>query len=254
MVAEKFSKFCQTIGSEVTQSELISLFSNLCLDKEPEVRTAAAFQIAGVCSLLSKDQVVSQILPAPERKNDIYYALSLADAVYGSGGFGTRLNLNLREDKGYTYGVRSGIQSLSECGIWIAGGGVQGNKTKESMIEFLNELDNLGGKKPISENELNAARTTRLRGYAQRFESLNAIAMRVGDLWTQNLPMTEFQKELDETQKLSLDAVNKAAQSLVKRDKAFFVLVGDLKKIKAGLEELKAGEIVVLDKEGKEIK
>ena len=61
---------------------------------------------------------------------------TLADAVWGGGGFGTRLNLNLREDKGYSYGVFSNAALLRHAGAVIASGGVQTDKTKESVVEF----------------------------------------------------------------------------------------------------------------------
>lgn len=60
--------------------------------------------------------VVSQFLPAPARQTPDYYSLRLADSVWGGGGFGTRLNLNLRENKGYSYGV------FSNLALYRAGG------------------------------------------------------------------------------------------------------------------------------------
>ncbi|MBF0502507.1 MAG: insulinase family protein [Candidatus Riflebacteria bacterium] len=195
--------------------------------------------------------VVTQILPAPDRKNSGYYALSMADAVWGGGGFGTRLLLNLREDKGYTYSVRSALNSLSAAGSWIAAGAMQTDKTKESVTEFINELDNLGGKKPISAAELDAARVTRVRGFPQRFESFGSIAQRVADIWVHQLPLDEFKRELSYSKSLGLAEVNSAAASWAKRNQSMLLLVGDVRKIRPGLEALKAGEIVVLDKTGK---
>jgi zinc protease len=109
--------------------------------------------------------VVTQIVSAPKRKTPDYYSLRLADAVWG-GGFGTRLNLNLREDKGYSYGVFSNMSLFSAAGSWWASGGVQTNKTKESVAEFAAELKALTGQKPISEKELADAKANRVRGYA----------------------------------------------------------------------------------------
>ncbi len=86
--------------------------------------------------------IVAQLFAAPTRQAEDYYAFNLADAVYG-GGFKTRLNLNLREDKGYSYGVYSFPSFYAKSGAWIASGGVQTNKTKESIVEFNNELKNI---------------------------------------------------------------------------------------------------------------
>jgi zinc protease len=197
--------------------------------------------------------VVTQILPAPERKAQDYYALSLADAVWG-GGFGTRLNLNLREDKGYSYGVFSFPTLYSKAGIWRAGGGVQTNKTKESVVEFMKELRNLSGEKPITESELVDAKHNRIRGYAQQFESLSRIAGQIAQLWSSNLPLTELQRATVELDRATNASVNAAAQKYAAPKGATLLLVGDLSKIEAGIRGLNLGEYVVLDVEGKPIK
>ena len=120
--------------------------------------------------------VIAHVLPAPARAAADYAAVTLADAVYGGGGFGTRLNLNLREDKGYSYGVFSNAALLRQAGAIIASGGVQTDKTKESAAEFITELKNLAGAKPITQAELDAARLTKIRGYSQQFESLDRVS------------------------------------------------------------------------------
>jgi len=193
--------------------------------------------------------VVSLALPAPKRKSEDYYALRLADAVWGGGGFGTRLNLNLREDKGYSYGVFSNQALNRHTGIWWASGAVQTDKTAESVIEFIRELDLLAGKKPITEEELENARATRIRGYAQQFESLMRIAGQIAELWSAGLSTDELQREIDQTARITLEQANQAAQRYAKPDRAILLLVGDLKKIAPGLKELRP--IVELDVEGR---
>ena len=197
--------------------------------------------------------VISHVLPASQRKADDYYALSLANAVYG-GGFGTRLNLNLREDKGYSYGVFAFPQQFSKGGAWIASGGVQTNKTKESAVEFMRELKFIAGEKPITEKELSTARLGRIRGYAQQFESYGRIAGQVVALWEAGLPMTDLQRETDELAKLQLGAVNATAAKYAALPGTSLLLVGDLSQIEAGIRELNLGEIVILDVEGKPVR
>jgi zinc protease len=194
--------------------------------------------------------VVAHILPAPPRKTDDYYALTLANAVYG-GGFGTRLNLNLRENKGYSYGVFSNPSLFSKAGTWVASGGVQTNKTKESVVEFVNELKNFAGAKPVSDTELKTARLGRVRGYAQQFEADGRIADQIIALWTAGLPMTDLQRETTGLEGTTLAAVNAAAAKYAAPSGATLLLVGDLSKIEAGVRELNLGDIVILDVEGK---
>ena len=197
--------------------------------------------------------VIAHVLPAPARKSADYYSVVLADAVYGGGGFGTRLNLNLREDKGYSYGVFSNAALLSSGGAIIASGGVQTDKTAESAVEFMNELKNLSGAKPISETELTNARLTKVRGYAQQFESLGRVADQVLALWTVGLPTTELQQEPEKLMSVPLNAVNAAAAKYGQPSGATLLLVGDLSKIEAGIRKLNLGEIVVLDVEGRPV-
>jgi Predicted Zn-dependent peptidases len=194
--------------------------------------------------------VILEIMSGPPRKTDDYYALRLADTVWG-GVFGSRLNLNLREDKGYSYGVFSNQAFLSRAGVWWAQGGVQTNKTKESLTEFISELKFLAGQKPISETELADAKANRLRGYAMQFESLGDISGQIALLWVAGMPMTELQREPTETQKMTLAQVNAAAQKYAVPGKTTLLLIGDVSKFQTGIKELNAGEIVILDVEGK---
>ena len=194
-----------------------------------------------------------QFLPAPRRQTDDYYPLLLADAVWGGGGFGTRLNLNLREDKGYSYGVFSTLALFREGGYWYAGGPVQTDKTVESVAEFDKEMKNLGGAKPISEEEFSTARLTKVRGYAQQFESYGRIAGQIAELWGYSLPMTELQQEYDATAKATLPATLAAAKKYAKPAQSAMVLVGDRTKVEAGLRKLNVGEVVLIDSEGRRV-
>jgi zinc protease len=197
--------------------------------------------------------VVYEILPGPPRSESDYYALSLGDTVWG-GSASARLGSNIREEKGYSYGVFSSTTPHVKYGTWTASGGVQTNKTKEAVVEFQKELKFIAGEKPVSEKELTEARNQRVRGYAQKFESLDRVAGQVQELWTLGLPMTELQTEPDQLQKVSREAVNAAAEKYATPSKSTLLLVGDLAKIEAGIRELKIGEVVVVDAEGKMVK
>ena len=199
----------------------------------------------------SAQTVVAQWLPGVPRKSPDYDALSLVDAVWGGGGFGTRLNLNLREDKGYSYGVFSNFAPLSSAGGWSASGGVQTDKTAPSVAEFHKELKDLAGGRPITEEELSHAKTRRVRGYAQQFESLSRIAGQIGTLWTLGLPMTELQREYDATTGISIQQVHAATKKYVRPEASTLLLVGDRSKVEGPLQDLKLGDIVVVDVEGR---
>jgi zinc protease len=197
--------------------------------------------------------VVVNFLPAPPRNSPDYDALSLVDAVWGGGGFGTRLNLNLREKHGYSYAVFSNFNPMRTAGNWSAGGGVQTDKTSESVTEFDKEMKALAGATPISEDELAVAKARRVRGYAQQFESLGRITNEISNLWALNLPMSELQREYDATGAVTLPQVLAAAKKYVLPASSSILVIGDRAKIEPGLKALNLGEVVVLDVEGKAV-
>ncbi|HTP13390.1 MAG TPA: insulinase family protein, partial [Bacteroidota bacterium] len=196
---------------------------------------------------------VSQVLRGPSRLNPDYYHLKLADAVWG-GGFMTRLNLNLREDKGYTYGAFSALSLLSKAGYWFSSASVQTDKTGETVSEFVRELNDLAGSRPISEQELAEAKANRIRGFAQQFESLHRIGSIVADLWSYGLPTTELQREQNGLEAATTSQVNSVVRKYAVPSESMFVLVGDLSKIEAPVGAVGFGEIVVLDDEGNRIR
>ncbi|HKF44764.1 MAG TPA: insulinase family protein [Thermoanaerobaculia bacterium] len=198
----------------------------------------------------SAQTVVTQAMAGLPRSSPDYFALELADGVWG-GGAASRLDMNLREDKGYSYGVFSVLRPFSKSGVWFSVGGVQTDKTKESVAEFDKEMKAIAGGRPITPEEFEFQKLRILRGYAQQFEALSRVVGQVADLWTEGLPMTELQREYDEIGKLTLAAARAAAEKYAQPGKAALVLVGDRAKIGPGVQELKIGEVVVLDVEGK---
>ncbi|HVK39469.1 MAG TPA: pitrilysin family protein [Candidatus Kapabacteria bacterium] len=194
--------------------------------------------------------VVCQVLPGVARRSGDYYAIELADAVWGGAGFANRLNMNLREDKGYSYGVFSWPMYLREGGMWTAGGGVQTDKTRESIAELMSELAAISSTKPIASDELERARELRLRSFSQEFETAGEVARRVLDTWSFGLPMSEIGREPIELGRTDLDAVNAAARRYLVADKAAVVLVGDRSVVAPTLGGLGLGEVILLDAEG----
>ncbi len=190
-------------------------------------------------------------MPGVGRKSPDYFALTLADGAWG-GSASSRLDMNLREDKGYSYGAFSVLQALQE-GIWYGTAGVQTNKTRESVAEFDKELKGIGGAVPITEAEFADDHNRIVRGYAQGFESLGQIEDQVANLWADGLPMSALQGDYEQTAKVTREQAQAAAEKYAKPDKAIWLLVGDRVKIEPGVRELNLGEIVLLDAEGKPV-
>jgi zinc protease len=196
---------------------------------------------------------ILQFLPAPKRTTPDYAALAMADAVWGGGGFGTRLNLNLREDKGYSYGVFSNLVQMREAGVWYASGPVQTDKTSEAVAEFDKEMKALAGAKPISEEEFASAKQTKVRGFAQSFESYSRVVDQIERLWSLGLPMRELQTEFDDAAASTLAGALAAAKLHARPDRASMILVGDRAKIEAKVRALAVGEVLLVDGEGRPV-
>jgi zinc protease len=195
--------------------------------------------------------VVGQMLPGISRSAADYYAVGLVNSAWGGATLGTRLNMNLREDKGYSYGVFANLNAMSKAGAWWASGGVQTDKTAEALTEFDKELKSLVGDKPIDAKEFETVRDRLTRGYTQQFESLERVTQQIGNLWVLGLPMTELQREFDATAALTLAQVDAAAKKYIIPAKASVLLVGDRSKIEAKVKALNLGDVVLLDVEGK---
>ena len=159
--------------------------------------------------------------------------------------------MDLREEKGYSYGVFSLPHFYSKYSLWIASGGVQTDKTKESAIEFQKQLHFIAGEKPVSEKELEEAKHSRVRGYAQQFESMSRISQQLITLWSLDRPISDLQREPEELERVDLASVNAVAEKYANPGHATLLLVGDAAKIEPGLHEANIGEIVHIDVEGR---
>lgn len=197
----------------------------------------------------SAQTLIEQLLPGAARGSDDYYALSLANTVWG-GGFQSRLMKNLREEKGYSYGIYSMPTSLRQAGAWIASGGVQADKTKESIVELNAELANLAGRMPISASELADAKANRVRGYAQEFRTMNQMVAQLAELWSLGLPTAETQRFADRMSQATLSSVNQVARRYAASGPATLLLVGDYAKMAADLVSLGFKHVTVLDTGG----
>ena len=178
--------------------------------------------------------VVCQFVDAPRRDTPDYHALRLLDAVWG-GGFQSRLNLNLREEKGYTYGVSTALSLLGVSGYWKVQTSIQADKTGEVVLELMSEMAGLAGDRPVSGEELREARTGRVRGYAQQFESLRRIAGTIGGLWSSGRPMTDLRDAVENLEAVTLEEVRRTARQYLDPRRAGYLLVGDGSEIEAQL-------------------
>jgi zinc protease len=166
------------------------------------------------------------------------------------GKFVSRLNLNLREDKHWSYGSRSGFIEARGPRPLIVTAPVQTDKTKESVAEVLKELRGIKGDKPVTADELQFAQSTLTLSLPGRYETAGAVAGSLGEMVRFGLDDRYFESYPGRVRALTLKDVSTAAQVL-DPEHMVWVIVGDRAKIEAGVRELNLGEVRLIDADGK---
>ena len=189
----------------------------------------------------------------PRRTPD-YVPLSVLNAVLG-GQFSSRLNLNLREDKGYSYGASSSFAFRLGPGPFTAGTAVQTSVTKEALAEIVKEVTEIVGPRPVTKAELEFAKDRLIRGFPTEFETTHAVANTLSELVLHDLPDDEFTTFTTRVNAVTLDEVNRVARKYLHPDRLTIVVVGDRAKIEGPLKTLPfVSAIHLLDVEGNPVK
>jgi zinc protease len=189
--------------------------------------------------------------PGVPRSSPDYAAIQLMNTILG-GSFSSRLNDILREEKGYTYGARSSYSWRPVPGPFLASAAVRTNVTDSSLAIFFRELERIRDT-PVSASELDRARNYLVLGSLGDFETTGDVASELASLNTFGLPLATIPRELDAVKKLTVSDVQQAARRYIDPAHLTVVIVGDIAKIRPGIEALKIGPVSVRDFEGKEV-
>ena len=189
----------------------------------------------------------SGYLTVPRHHPD-YLALNLLNYILG-GQFSARLNMNLRQDKGYSYGYMSGIDWLTGPSALTAGGSVQTEVTKESVAETIKEFKEIRGARPVTQEEFDNAVNGILRGLPNQFETHGQVLNQLVRLVAFNLPDDYFTNYADEVSKLTLDDIHRVAEAHIKSAALKIVVAGDAASVGPALSEL-GYPVVQIDYEG----
>jgi predicted Zn-dependent peptidase len=185
---------------------------------------------------------------AVPRETPDYYALLVLNTILG-GQFVSRLNMNLREDKGYTYGVRSGFEFRRAPGPFSVQAAVQTAVTAEAVREVLNELGAIRGPRPATPAELEPAKSALTRGYARSFETAGQIGRGLAQLALYELPDDTLERFVPSIHAVDIAAVTAAAERL-DLSRMTVTVVGDRERIEPGLAGLGLGAPAVLGIDG----
>ncbi len=194
--------------------------------------------------------LAGNVAPAVGNGNEI--AIETMNEIIG-GGFTSRLNMNLREDKAWAYGAGTFLIDTKGQRPYIAYAPVQTDKTMESMAEIRNELVNYLGENPATDEEIAKVKDNNTLSLPGRWETAAAVLRDIGEIVTYELPDDYWDTYADSVRNVSADQISEAADQIIKPDNLVWVVVGDRSKIENRVRELELGEITFLDVDGNEV-
>jgi zinc protease len=186
------------------------------------------------------------------RKTPDYAAVTEMNSILG-GLFSSRINMNLREKNGFTYGAFSGFSFFRDGGPFYTGAQVRTDVTGPAARELFSELNRIHTY-AATPQELKLAKDHALRSLPGSFETVGSETGLMAQLFVYDLPLDYFQKLPASFESVTPEAVAKAAKDYIHPDSLIVVAVGDRAKIQPDLEKLNLGPIEIRDESGELIK
>jgi len=184
--------------------------------------------------------------PGPPRSTPDYYALQVMNTMLG-GMFQSRLNANIREEKGYSYGVDSSFSFGKGPGAFRSGGDIVSAKSDAALVEFMKELRGIGGSRPITDQELATAKDSLIQRLPGTFASVQSVNNAIVTLWTQGLPDNYYQQYAARISEIRKEDVVRVAKQYIDLEHLTIVIVGDRATIEGPLKATGIAPIVLRD-------
>lgn len=199
--------------------------------------------------LVDKPQAAQSVIligwPGVERTSPDYAALAVMNTLLG-GSFTSRLNMNLRETKGYSYGASSGFSYRVVPGPFSASSSVRTNVTDSSLVEIFKEIRGVRDA-AVPADELERAKAYVELGIPGTLESTSQVAGQMAQLATFGLTLDELPRLAAAVRTVTAADVQRVARQYLTPDRAHVVVVGDLAKVKESIDKLGLGTATVLD-------
>jgi len=192
--------------------------------------------------------LVGQLVPSMRSPDD--YAYRNFNDVFG-GAFGSRVNMNLREDKHWSYGASSFAMDARGQRLWAIYAPVQTNKTKEAVDEVKKEINGVTSDRPITAAELQDAKDRQTRTMAGDFETGSAVAGAMSTIEAYGLSADYYQTFQAKIRAVTTEQLTEVVGRLITPGKQVWVVIGDKAKIEADLRAAGLGDVTELDADGK---
>ena len=243
---------------DITKEELTEKLNKYLNKWEPKILEVDTYkskvkEITGIYIIHKDDSVQSEIrighLSAKRDKRDIFQRTLLNNILGGQ--FSSRINLNLREEKGYTYGAFSRFNYFKDNAIFYASTSVGIENTGKAVFEIIKELNFI--KEGVTEKELDFAKSSAIRKFPSNFETNRQVAYNLTTKYLYKLPDDYFDTYMDKIREVSIEGVNKSAIDHIHPDKLTILIVGDKNKLIPQLKEITQDKITELDYLGREV-
>jgi zinc protease len=211
---------------------------------------------APVVYLLDRPQAAQSVIrvaiAAPPTGGPDDIAIDAMNQFLG-GSFTSRINMNLREDKGWSYGSRSSIRDARGPRVFSVNAPVQTDKTKESMLEVAKELSEILDARPGTAAELEQVQAQMTLSLAGSWETNGAVLGSLAELVRCGHADDYWSTYAGEVRALDTAAVDAAAKKIVTPAQSVWIVVGDRAKIEQGVREAGIGEVIVIDADGEPV-
>ena len=243
---------------DITKEELTEKLNKYLHKWEPKILDIEKYkcktkETTGIYVIHKEDSVQSEIrighLSAKRDKRDIFQRTLLNNILGGQ--FSSRINLNLREDKGYTYGAFSRFNYFKDNAIFYVSTSVGIENTGKAVSEILKELNLI--KEGVTEKELDFSKSSTIRKFPSNFETNRQVAYNLTTKYIYNLPDDYYDTYIDKIKAVSIEEINIAASEHVHPDKLSILVVGDKNKLIPQLKMITGDKITELDHLGKEV-
>lgn len=178
------------------------------------------------------------------RRNDPdFIAFEVMNNALG-GQYTSRINMNLREDKGYTYGAGTFTLDTRGVGPFICYASVFTETTAESIAEISAELKAVASDRPLTDTEIADSKNNLIKSFPQVFQTYSDIASQIDDMILFDLPEDEWDGYLDRVNAVDGAAATRVAQRILDSNRLLIVVVGDQEKIAAKIQDLGLGPVL----------
>jgi len=236
-----------TVVGDLGEDEIATLLERVLATwpsiAEPPAKRIAAVQAAEGRRIYLVDKpgaeqsVVMAGLPAPPTDPVSDIAIEVWNDILG-GAFTSRINMNLREDKHWTYGARSVLVEAKGPRLYIAYSAVQADKTAASMVEIDREIRGALGPTPLTDEEIEKAKKRQTLQLPGQFETQRALLSALREQVVYGYPPDYYQKFPARVQALTREALEEAGRGFVDPDRMVWVIVGDRTKVRKDIEAL----------------